>query len=396
MRYISLIILLFLVIAIPAAAITVNQAGISSVAKVTTTARPVLSQAVPRTVVSTAQGVPMAISISTVPSGASVYLDGSSTVFGTTPINIALYPGTHTIRLSLAGYKDYTTSVTIVSGSQPDDLSIQLEPAPQIIAARQTLSALKSTQTTRTINRIIITGLAFPSGTPGTPPVICTSDQMCLTLADAEAIYAPGWGYRVTDICGYVSSAENPVIPKYCTFGNSNVGNPPASCTSDQKCLTLAEAAATYAPGWWYQEGAVCDYVVFENNNTIIPKYCTGGPSQMSVRPAAVQAVGSLSPGPSASITGQPVVPGQTLKVLGGKRQVGVIESVLGFFSGIFSRPVCPTGRTACGSTCVDLMNDSLNCGSCDFTCFDPAVCVAGECDYAPPPWSNSPADVLL
>jgi hypothetical protein len=28
----------------------------------------------------------------------------------------------------------------------------------------------------------------------------------------------------------------------------------------------------------------------------------------------------------------------------------------------------------------VDLQTDSMNCGSCDYTCFDPAVCSGGEC----------------
>lgn len=61
-------------------------------------------------------------------------------------------------------------------------------------------------------------------------------------------------------------------------------------------------------------------------------------------------------------------VPGVMKKPLGGKRQVGVIDSFFGLISGIFSHPSCAKGQTACGSTCVDLMNDSLNCGSCDYT----------------------------
>lgn len=392
---IIIIILLCCAVAIPAAALSVDKAEVSQLAKGTTTARPVLSQALPRTMVSTEAGVPMTISISTVPSGASVFLDGSSSVFGTTPITIGLFPGAHTIRLSRTGYKDYTTSVTIVSGSQPDDLSVRLEPALQMAAARQNVSALQTTLPLHS-NRTIIQGLAAASGTPRTPVVICTSGQLCLTVSDAEAIYAPGWGYRITDICGYVVSADNEPIPKYCTFGNSNVDNPPASCLSGQKCLTLADAAATYAPGWWYQEGAVCGYVVFEQNTTIIPKYCTEGSTSPVVRQPAVRALVPQSPEVSDGITGHPALPVQTLKVLGGKRQIGVIESVFGFFSGVFSRPVCEAGKTACGSRCVDLMNDSLNCGECDYTCFDPAVCIAGECDYAPPPWDNPLDDMLI
>ena len=82
--------------------------------------------------------------------------------------------------------------------------------------------------------------------------------------------------------------------------------------------------------------------------------------------------------------------------MLGAKRQAGVIDSFFGFFSGIFtSQPFCLTGQAACGGKCIDVMNDSLNCGICDYTCFDPAVCEGGECveGYHFPP---NPADQLL
>ena len=233
---------------------------------------------------------------------------------------------------------------------------------------RQNVSTIGTRATPLRINRTIMPG-AFVTQVP---PVICTSDQMCLTLEDAAAIYAPGWGYKVTDICGYTASADNSVINKYCTFGISSVGNPPASCTSDEKCLTLEGAAAVYAPGWWYTEGSVCDYVTFAGNQTIIPKYCTGGSPKQSLQQSGVKAVvqGPRRPGAGSP---QPVLPDMTRQVLGAKRQVGVLDSFIGFFSGIFSsQPVCLTGQVACGGKCIDVMNDSLNCGMCDYTCFDP------------------------
>jgi hypothetical protein len=59
------------------------------------------------------------IQVSSTPSGASVYLNGD--IKGTTPQNDALditslAPGTYTVRLSKAGYNDYTTSVQVTAG----------------------------------------------------------------------------------------------------------------------------------------------------------------------------------------------------------------------------------------------------------------------------------------
>jgi serine/threonine protein kinase len=49
------------------------------------------------------------------PSGAQVFLNGTS--IGTTPItNRTVTPGTHTVRITFAGYDDYTTSVQVQAG----------------------------------------------------------------------------------------------------------------------------------------------------------------------------------------------------------------------------------------------------------------------------------------
>ena len=42
--------------------------------------------------------------------------------------------------------------------------------------------------------------------------------------------------------------------------------------------------------------------------------------------------------------------------------------------------PSCPQGTTVCGSTCVIVATDPLNCGSCGQRCQINAVCAAGTC----------------
>ena len=61
---------------------------------------------------------------------------------------------------------------------------------PSRPAFRQNVSAIGTRDAQLRINRTILPGAPVTL----VPPVICTSDQMCLTLDDAAAIYAPGWG----------------------------------------------------------------------------------------------------------------------------------------------------------------------------------------------------------
>jgi PKD repeat protein len=68
------------------------------------------------------------ISLSSSPAGATAYLDGASK--GTTPLTIpSVTPGTHTVDLTLTGYQDYQTTVTVVAG-QIATLSATLTPIP--------------------------------------------------------------------------------------------------------------------------------------------------------------------------------------------------------------------------------------------------------------------------
>jgi ABC-type phosphate transport system substrate-binding protein len=65
------------------------------------------------------------IIINTIPAGASVSVDGSST--GVSPLNVDIAPGTHAILIELADYNDVATSVSVVAGST-HTLNVSLTP----------------------------------------------------------------------------------------------------------------------------------------------------------------------------------------------------------------------------------------------------------------------------
>src|SRR5262249_46232639 len=46
--------------------------------------------------------------------------------------------------------------------------------------------------------------------------------------------------------------------------------------------------------------------------------------------------------------------------------------------------PTCGCGRSACGASCVDLMNDPSHCGQCNKTCSHNAFCHQGSCACLP------------
>jgi len=62
---------------------------------------------------------PTAVSISSTPAGASITIDGHATEH-TTPADIQLSPGEHTVALNLAGYETATQTVTVQTGPRQE------------------------------------------------------------------------------------------------------------------------------------------------------------------------------------------------------------------------------------------------------------------------------------
>jgi len=74
----------------------------------------------------TLSALPATLEISSEPSGAKVYVDGSYE--GTTPLTLELSPGTYTVKLTKEEYENYTTTVTLGAG-ETKSISATLKPA---------------------------------------------------------------------------------------------------------------------------------------------------------------------------------------------------------------------------------------------------------------------------
>jgi len=320
MRIICIIFLICLIGIASVSALSVNPATAPALKTLAPTPQPtvVAVLAKPQTLVS---DVWVTLEINSLPSGATVTVDGQSTMQGITPYKVALHPGSHTILLTLDGYKDYTTTVNLQAG-YPVAFDAQLQKVITAAAIRENIAAVNTVVAQPTTLRTIA-----PAASP---------------------------------------NQDNTI-----------------ACLSGQECLTLAEAGETFAPGWYYTEGSVCGY------NGSIVKYCISGSPKLTVRPGAVQAAVSIKPentvkkvNATHEIAGNlPLSPSVTPRILGAQRQVGFVDSIFGFFSGLFGKKVpCPSGTVNCDGGCVDTNTDSLNCGACDYTCFDPGTCCDGEC----------------
>ncbi len=381
MRLLLVLILLCLVAAGPAAAIAVGSGSVASPVKniqAVKTEIPV-SQKITAGAVTmyiTTQPSTAIVNIDSVPAGAMINLDGGGTV--TTPNTLHLTPGSHTIVLTLDGYQDYTTTINPGPNSVTN-INAQLKPTMSIGAIRQNISAVGTISPGLHLTRIMVQATM----TTPVPNTVCLSGEHCLTAADGALYYKPNWGYNVHEVCGYAVTEDNQLVPKYCTSGNPSPITS-LNCLSGEYCLTTHDADATLAAGWHLEMGGVlCGWGGTEYEP--LPQYCIiGTPKGSGLQPGAIQSVAvakQITRIPVSFETTQIPAPGVTKRPLGGRRQIGIAESFFGLFGGLFQHPVCPTGQTACGGKCVDLMTDSLNCGSCDYTCFDPAACISGECD---------------
>lgn len=335
MRALSLFLLVCLLLAGPVAAIAISPAELPTVVRITSkplTIAPPVPQKTIAQVSLPPTPIPADFGITSTPPGALLTLDGTRTTT-TTPFVMPLTAGTHTVVLSLEGYEDYTQTVDIPEWGALY-LTVSLVPARKSFSAMQNVSAIRTVQTQP---------LFVHTGVPRIPGT------------------------------------------------QENAG----SCLSGQECLAPHEAAAQYPQGGTsYQVGSpACGHVTLPNG-TLVPRYCFSVPADSGIRPGRVPAMVTVPVAQQVNAVNASALSGiqanVTPRVLGAKREIGVIDSVFGFFNGLFSNPVCPQGQTVCDGRCADLMTDSSHCGRCDYFCFEPGVCSGGEC-VEPDPAPRAP-----
>jgi hypothetical protein len=138
-----------------------------------------------------------AISVSSIPSGAYINMDGGS--LGYTPTIAKVSPGSHIIKLSFNGYDDWTTMVNVVEGSTTSvsaTLSIKSStqnPVPTMITPIITSPSVTPAPTYTTTPTPIAT---FASKQIQTPPPFYsggTTPTNTQTKEPSEPLISKGW-----------------------------------------------------------------------------------------------------------------------------------------------------------------------------------------------------------
>ena len=161
-----------------------------------------------------------AVSISSIPSGATVIIDG--TTLGTTPFTIrTLTVGSHSLLLQLSGYVDYTASFTVQADSI-DQENYTLVPVPTTTIQQLAQQVIVSETTTEPVSEPsvqTVTGTA--SSSLFHPPVPASIQPLTITIGNHTKSYqlttlSPYFSFQITGnntvVPGYF--AENPPIPR--------------------------------------------------------------------------------------------------------------------------------------------------------------------------------------
>jgi len=282
------------------------------------------------------------LDVVTVPPGASLYADG--TYQGTTPFRGGLSAGNHSVLITLSGYRNLTRAVTIPPRGM---LSVTLElerlatvgadrekPAvPPTIAPVRVSSGVPGQLNQPLPAYINLTFTSLPSGATiwlnGTDTGLVTPGTLNLSRTRIHLVNLTLTGYKEFSHTVNLSNVTIPITlfvqlePVRVLELEATLHEVPAYRSS---LIAPGEPEGNYLPG--------------------------------------------ISPSPTPQGTRVPAI----------RKEEGIVDSFIGFFSGILTRPDCPPSLRACGKQCVDLQTDAANCGLCGYTCPAGAVCSSGEC----------------
>jgi hypothetical protein len=331
MRFPCLILLLFLVLAMPASAESVSALPPPAVVRpvvTPVTLPPQLTHvAVSPVVTAPSKGF---LNISTTPEGASVFAGGR--YIGTTPFECMLAGGNHSLFITLSGYRN-SSQVVIIPPYGGIFLTPVLEPLPGTL-------------------RIITE--------PGGASAFADGNYLGVTPVYCEM--ASGNHTFLVTLGGYRNVSWSASMPPGGQL-NRTLRLDPLPGTGGGAAESGGAGAAATVP-------AV--------NRSAVP--LTQVPANVPVQVNATLSLPGATTGiPAPGSTGAGPV-NLSQKVPSVKNEAGLVDSFVGFFSGILTRPDCPPSLRACGKSCVDLQSDPAHCGLCEYSCPAGAVCSGGEC----------------
>jgi hypothetical protein len=242
MRLLTIVLLVCLLVAGTVSAVAINPASVgaaktivpvSTQAPVTRTAVSALPDIIVTKTPAALHGYGM-IMISSVPSGADIYLNRNRVFIGKTPSIYNIFGGgTSNITFALDGYAPYTETVSVgVGETRIINATLKRQFSPSLALATTKAGDTRNPATTTTI--IQIPGALTPvtispvlvTTTPTIDMVCPNADWSCLT--DAEAVQQFGYpNARYGDgSCGY-ERVNNAFVFKYCYMDVPSGGSLP-------------------------------------------------------------------------------------------------------------------------------------------------------------------------
>ena len=344
MRLLAVVLLVCLLVAGTVSAITVFPGAVA-----TTKAIKQVTVAVLQTTTPTPSPIGVAdyrgeLLVYSVPSGAAITLDGSSTG-DVTSKDYRLPPGSHTVVLSLSGYQDYSETFTI------------------------------SSHETWRINAPLKQKLPASAAAVSLKPVPVSGMMTLVTGPSPGAAFVPGVMFNMPNTTDYDICTKIPDL------------HPANNVDWKWQCMLLSDAYQNLNHPFYYLETLpACGYVTVDYQ-TVVTKVCCAGEPKASLQFTTMNATVPIAPGSGVKIVTNktrlslpnqmPVpVPQGALVV----RHQDAVSSFFGFFSSLFGKNTCPFGQTSCDGSCADLTTDQQNCGKCGMTCNANASCCNGMC----------------
>jgi hypothetical protein len=145
MKLLAAVLLVCLLLAGTVSAITVNPGSVGAAKTIVapTTLQVTKNPAAMTPVsIATTPGRGM-LEVYSVPSGATITVSGTGSASGTTPAKFSMYAGTYTVKVSLAGYRDYTETFTLTNGAIKD-INADLQKSLSGVSASNIASAAAS------------------------------------------------------------------------------------------------------------------------------------------------------------------------------------------------------------------------------------------------------------